>query len=170
MTLVTQIVPLESQLPQVEFQWDFDTEILTGSFPASSAPPQRSCTIEVGGAGGSFVTLVLDGPVLAAIEVAVWPQNETVTELGPPQPQRLGRLEVHPDPEVQAAGMMELKGPLACEKNSDRSTIHLMLGESRDAEPVTLAENLLVEVDSSGRLAGFWLLSVPPFPTAVRHK
>jgi hypothetical protein len=112
----------------------------------------------------------LEGAVLAAIEVAVWPQNATVAELEPPQLRRPGRLEIHPDPAVQAAGVMEIKGPFSCEKNGDKSTIHLMLGDSDTTEPVALAENLLAEVDGSGSLAGFWLLGVPPFPTAARHK
>ncbi|UCG87072.1 MAG: hypothetical protein JSW71_00555 [Gemmatimonadota bacterium] len=170
MTLATQIAPLQDQLPKVEYQWDFDTEILTGRFTAGLPDPAQPGTVELGDAGGSFVSLSLDRRVLAGLEVVVWPEHETSTELTPPQAKRQGHLEIQLDEAMQNAGVIELKVELSCEKNGDESVIHLVVGTPRDVDAVTLAENLLAEVDHNGQLAGFWLLAVPPFPSAARHR
>jgi hypothetical protein len=170
MTLATQIAPLQDQLPQMEFHWDFDTEILTGKLAAGLPYPAQPQAIELGDAGGSFVTLSLDGSMLAGLEVVVWPEYKTSTALTPPRPEREGRLEIQLDEAAQKAGVVELKVELSCEKNGDESTIHLVVGDPRAVDSVTLAENLLAEVDAKGRLAGFWLLAVPPFPPTAPHR
>ncbi len=170
MTLATQIAPLPNQLPQVEFHWDFNTEILTGKFISGLPDPVQPRTIELGDAGGSFVTLSLDGRTLAGLEVVVWPEHKTSTDLTPPQPKQQGRLEIQLDEAAQKAGVVELKVELSCEKNGDESMIHLLVGNPRAVDCITLAEHLLAEVDHAGQLAGFWLLAVPPFPPAARHR
>ena len=42
--------------------------------------------------------------------------------------------------------------------------IHIRLGRTRPVHVVRIADNLLVELDKQSRLAGLWLLEVPPFP------
>jgi len=170
MTLVTEVVPLQSSLPRVEFRWDFDTEILSGSLSGANTDGELQGVIEMGGPGGSFMSLGLAGPVITGLEVVVWPQSESVTKLAPPASKQQGQLKIYPDADERTKGVVELKVPLGCEKNSDKSIIHIVVGNPRTVESITVADNLLAEVDSDGHLAGFWLIDVPPFPEAGPHR
>jgi hypothetical protein len=49
-------------------------------------------------------------------------------------------------------------------KSGDEKTIHLRVGAKRQVTVTQLADNLLLESDSGGKIAGFWLLNLPPFP------
>lgn len=171
MTLAARIGPLQSRLPQVEFHWDFETEILTARL--SIVGPTRASearTIELGDEGGAFVTLGLDGDIVTGLEVVVWPKCAVSGELAPPPTERRGRMEVQLDEAAWEAGVVDLTVELSCEKNDGGSTIHIGVGDPRQSDCVILAENLWAEVDRSDWLAGFWLLGVPPFPSAARHR
>ncbi len=170
MTLVAQVTPIQGGLPRVEFQWNFDTEILAAAMPGPAGSSEPDGTIELGGAGGCFVSLGLAGQVLNGIEVVVWPKGNTVAELKPPETARNGCLVVTADADEHRGGVAELKVPLACERTGDKSTIHLILSNSRRVDSVALAENLIVDLDGDGQLAGFWLMDVPPFPDSGRAK
>lgn len=169
MTLVAQITQLDGGLPRVGFQWNFDTEILTGSIPGLSTSNDPASTIELGCADGCFLSLGLTGRVLSGLEVVVWPKGETVTGLEPPVPDRKGRLEVTAVGQDES-GVAELQVPLVCERSDDRSTIHLSVGDARGVQRIAIAENLIVDIDGTGKLAGFWLTDVPPFPNPGRPK
>jgi hypothetical protein len=54
---------------------------------------------------------------------------------------------------------------LAVEVDGMEQTFHLVVGKSRPATVVQVADHLMVEVDETGHLAGFWLAGVPPFPS-----
>jgi hypothetical protein len=107
---------------------------------------------------------------MTGLEVVVWPQSESVTELVPPVSERRGQLKIYPNTEERTTGVVELKVPLGCEKSSNKSIIHIVVGNPRTVESVTVADKLLAEVDSDGHLAGFWLIDVPPFPEAGPHR
>jgi hypothetical protein len=66
--------------------------------------------------------------------------------------------------------VVELDVPLACEGDATLTTIHLLVGKRRRVDVVALAANLYVERDAKGRLAGFWLADVPPFPDGNGRK
>ena len=169
MTLVAEVVPLQSGLPQADYQWDFDTEILSGRLSGTSdSGAQR--VIEMGEPGGSFVSLGLDGPVMTGLEIVVWPQSESVSELAPPDAAHRGQLKIYPNARERSSGVVELTVPLGCERNGDLSVIHLKVGNPRSVESVAVADGLLAEVDDEGHLAGFWLLNVPPFPESGPHR
>ena len=59
---------------------------------------------------------------------------------------------------------MEIDTALILEKNASESVIHIRVGRTKPANVVRVADLLLVEVDKQSRLAGLWLLEVPPFP------
>ncbi len=170
MTLVAQVTPLEGGLPRLGFRWDFDTEILTGSIPGLSQSTEPTRTIELGCADGCFLTLGLAGQVLNGLEVVVWPKGETVVGLEPPIPDMNGRLELTIGGGEHESAIAELQMPLACERSDDKSTIHLRVGDGSGVQRVALAENLIVDIDEIGNLAGFWLTDVPPFPNSGRAK
>ncbi|UCD24060.1 MAG: hypothetical protein JSW51_13695 [Gemmatimonadota bacterium] len=170
MALVTEVVPLQTTLPRAEFRWDFDTEILSGKLLGGDTAPKSEGVIEMGGPGGSFVSLGLAGPTMIGLEVVVWPESRSVAELVPPASTQQGQLYIYPDAQERTTGVVELKVPLGCEQSSDKSIIHIVVGDSRTVESITVADNLLAEVDGQGHLAGFWLIDVPPFPEAGPHR
>jgi hypothetical protein len=51
------------------------------------------------------------------------------------------------------------------ESGDDKRTIHFRIGIRRDVRTIRLGDNLLVEVDTQSRLAGFWMLNIPPHPS-----
>jgi hypothetical protein len=42
--------------------------------------------------------------------------------------------------------------------------IHFRVGAQRDVRTVRVGRDLLLDVDPQSRIAGVWLLNVPPFP------
>ena len=48
---------------------------------------------------------------------------------------------------------------------SDKRVIHFRVGARRDVRTVRVGRDLLLEVDSQSRVAGLWLLNVPPSPS-----
>jgi hypothetical protein len=59
---------------------------------------------------------------------------------------------------------VEVDTALTVEKNADESVFHIRVGRARPVSVMRVADHLLVEVDKQSRLAGLWLLEVPPFP------
>ncbi|MGH7673079.1 MAG: hypothetical protein ACREMC_09265, partial [Gemmatimonadales bacterium] len=59
---------------------------------------------------------------------------------------------------------VEVDTALTVEKNPTDSVLHIRVGRQRPATVVRVADHLLVEVDKQSRVAGLWLLDVPPFP------
>ena len=64
-------------------------------------------------------------------------------------------------PDVAA---VELDTSLTVDKNQAESVFHIRVGRQRAATVVRIADHVLVEIDKQHRIAGLWLLEVPPFP------
>ncbi len=161
-----KIEPVDGELPRVDFQWDAETEILSGVL--QGVKPGRGLTgsIELEDAKGSVITLDFEGGVLRAVEIVVWPPTKTVEGLTPPEPSEEGRLMVPSRPSQPGIAVVEVDLPLAVEQSPDESVMRLRVGSGRAKEWIALANHLIVEFDNDGELAGFWLLAVPPFPEA----
>jgi hypothetical protein len=54
---------------------------------------------------------------------------------------------------------------LMAEADVARKVIHFRVGKRRDTRTVRLGRDLLMDVDLQGRIAGVWLLNVPPSPS-----
>jgi hypothetical protein len=94
-----------------------------------------------------------------------WPDEvRIVPDLTGPADTKEGRV-VFPtrrsQPDIAA---VELETALTVEKNATESVFHIRVGRVKAASVVRVADHLLVEVDKQSRLAGLWLLEVPPFP------
>jgi hypothetical protein len=163
-TISIQVLPLEGELPQAQFQWDFKTEILVSTISHRESDELVSRTLQLGGSHGSYVSLNLEDGFLAGIEVVVWPQGDVVDQLNLPIAERSGRLRVDLGGYGNPPGVIELDTPLSCTRTSDESRVHLAFGRHDSIEVVSLAENLWAEIDDKGLLAGLWLADVPPFP------
>ena len=59
---------------------------------------------------------------------------------------------------------IEMNTAMAAEADEAEQTIHFRLGPSRQTKTVRIAREILIDVDGKDRIAGVWLLRVPPFP------
>ncbi len=153
----------EEDLPRMTYHWDAETEILSGSAEVAGREGLTG-SIELEDARGAVVTLDLQGGLLRGVEVVVWPPVKTRETLAPPRPV-CGAEVVVPTLSDQGVAVVEIDVPLAAESSADESVIHLRVGSGRPAKTVALAQNLLLDLDARGDVAGLWLLDVPPFPT-----
>ena len=60
---------------------------------------------------------------------------------------------------------LEVETRLLAESDDSERVIHFRVGASRDVRTVRLGSDLLLDVDPQSRIAGVWLLNVPPFPS-----
>ena len=61
---------------------------------------------------------------------------------------------------------LEVNTPLMAEADTDRRVFHFRVGARRDVRTVRLGTDLLLDIDPQSRIAGLWLLNVPPFPSS----
>ena len=150
----------------VLYRWDADTDILCASVRAQKRAavrePAVAATVEVEGRDGSWLVLdVADGGV-AAVEVAVWPDVHKRTSLSPPGEVEDARVTFA----LGAADPLshEVTTSIAAESDDGARTIHFTLGPRRPTRAVRVARDILLDIDRQDRLAGLWLLNVPPSP------
>ena len=164
MGLSARVEPLGGKLPQIAFKWDPETEILSGQFKGLGKATGLTGSIELEGHDGSFIVLDVVAGAVRGLEVVVWPESSTAATLAPPKPASRGRLLMPSRPSQPGIAAVEVETAISVEKSADEATIHLRIGPWRKIDPVQLANNLIIEVDAEGEIAGFWLLNVPPFP------
>jgi hypothetical protein len=160
-----QIEPVQDTPPEVEYRWDADTDILTASIRANSVGEGLSGSIDVMGSDGAWLNLDVANGRLRGVEVAVWPDVRKVPALDPPQSVENGRVAVTFRNSGGSVAEMAVDTALLAEADHAERTIHFRLGRHREVRTVRFARDLLLEIDARGRLAGLWLLNVPPFPT-----
>lgn len=64
---------------------------------------------------------------------------------------------------------VEVDTRLAAEADKAERTIHFRLGVMRDTRTVRIARHILLDIDRRDRIAGLWLLDVPPIPPTRDH-
>jgi hypothetical protein len=159
------IEPLDGKLPKVSYRWDPETDILTVACKGSGTSGGMNGTVDLEGADGSFVVLDVAGGALRGFDIVTWPDDiRTLDKLAAPESAKDGTV-VFPGRKSQpGVAAVEVDTALTMEKNDAESVIHLRVGRTRPATAVRVGDHLLVEVDKESRLAGLWLLNVPPFP------
>ncbi len=160
-----RIEPLNGKLPKVSYRWDPETDILTVACKGVPKGNGMNGTVDLEGGDGSFVVIDVAGGALRGVDVVTWPEDvRTLASLEPPEANKEGQV-TFPDRRSQpGVAAVELDTPLTMDKNQSESVFHLRIGRQRAATVVRVADHLLVELDKQSRLAGFWLLEVPPFP------
>jgi len=161
-----KIEPLGGKLPKVTYRWDPETDILTVACKGGAAKSHgMNGTVDLEGGDGSFVVIDVAGGALRGVDVVTWPDDvRTVASLEPPEPNKDGHI-TFPDRRSQpGVAAVEVDTPLTVDKNQTESVFHIRVGRQRAATVVRVADHLLVEVDKQSRIAGLWLLEVPPFP------
>lgn len=164
MNIPVRVEPSVGTPDDVEYRWDSDTDILSAVVHAGEvADKPRSTALELEGADGSWLILDVRGGRIRGVEVAVWPDVHTRADLAPPSDVEDGMVIVGAVEQGKRLAV-EVNTRLAAEADRAERTIHFRLGASRETRTVRIARDILVDVDRRDRIAGLWLLDVPPFP------
>lgn len=164
MSIGVRVEPFSGTPSDVEYRWDTDTDILTANLRTRIVSEGPSGSVEIEGSDGSWLILDLSGGSVHGVEVAVWPEVQKRSSLAPPRDVTDGRVMV--GGEGNGIASIEMNTALAAEADEAERTIHFRLGPSRQTKTVRIARDILIDVDAKDRIAGVWLLSVPPFPEA----
>jgi len=162
--IAVRIEPSDAPLPAVDYRWDADTDILTASLRAGPAGQGMSGTVEMEGQDGSWVIFDVSRGNIAGVEVAVWPDVRKVADLEAPADALPARVTVPARQSQPGIAAVEVDTRLSAEADRAERTIHFRFGSARSARAVRLAQDLILDVDDRNRIAGVWLLNVPPFP------
>ena len=159
-----RIEPLNGKLPKVTYRWDPETDILTVACKGVPKGNGMDGTVDLEGGDGSFVVIDVAGGALRGVDVVTWPDDvRTVESLEPPEKSKEGQV-TFPDRSQPGVAAVEVDTALTVDKNQTESVFHIRVGRQRPATVVRVADHMLVEVDKQSRIAGLWLLEVPPFP------
>jgi hypothetical protein len=156
-----RIEPWTGAPATVDYRWDEDTDILSAHVGESAG--SRSLSVDVEGSDGSWLILDVADERIRGVEVAVWPTVRKRADLRPPDEVESALVSVGRSDGARVAAV-EVDTPVAAESDNDERTIHFRLGPGRQVRTVRIAREMLLDIDSRGRLAGVWLLDVPPFP------
>jgi len=162
--LSARVEELAGKLPQIGFKWDSETEILAGQFKGAGKAQGLTGSVELAGHDGSFIVLDVVAGWVRGLEVVVWPEVTVTNGLTAPTCEKKAKLIVPSRQSQPGIAAVEVDTVITADKSPDEATIHLKVGPKRKTERVQIANNLLLEIDDSDEIAGFWLLNVPPFP------
>jgi hypothetical protein len=149
----------------VEYRWDADTDILIARLDGVQPHTGMSGSVELEGTDGSWVILDVAAGRIRGIEVAVWPDVHKSPSLTPPTTVEDALVRIPSRASQPGIASLEVDTPLTAEADADERVIHFRVGKRRDVRTVRLARDLLLDVDPQSRIAGLWMLNVPPFPT-----
>jgi hypothetical protein len=145
--------------PATIWRWESETDILSGSY-RTPVPGESAEAVELSSPEGAVVVLDVIEDEICGIDVVIWPDVETRTGLQAPATTLPGRVLLPPSSEPR-----QLESELSVEVDGLEQTFHLVVGPPRPVTAIRVADHLLIEVDHADGLAGFWLTSVPPFPS-----
>lgn len=158
-----RVEPLGGSLPSISWRWDPETDILSGAFKDNRKSGGLTGTVELTDAEGSVAVLDVNNGVICGLDVVVWPEVTTRTDIQVPAQLTEGRVVLASGGSRGAIASLEVDTSLSVETNSSESVFHLRIGARRQVEVVRAADNFYVEMDQQGGLAGFWMTNVPPF-------
>jgi hypothetical protein len=164
MALEVHVLALPGDLPQIQWTWDLETDMLGGAFVAAAPADGYTGTVELNDDEGATVVVDVSAGVLCGLDVVVWPAITNLSGLAAPVEARTGEVVVPSRSGGRGTAALEFTATLSLSADPSESVFHLRIGTHRPVEPVRIADRLVVEVDASNRLAGFWLEGVPPLP------
>ena len=165
MSIAVQVEQSAGSPPGVEYRWDADTDILTARLDAIENGVGPSGSLELAGTDGAWLILDVVRGRLVGLEVAVWPDVHKRATLLPPSAVQDGRVTV-PHGAENGPVLVEVETPLLAESDEAERVVYFRVGLKRDVRTVRLGRDLLLDVDTQSRIAGLWLLNVPPFPSS----
>lgn len=164
MNVPVRIEPAAGAPVAVEYRWDPDTDILTANLCAKSVGEGLSGSVGVEGTDGSWLILDVSSGRINGVEVAVWPDVHKRASLDPPPDIENVRVTVPARTSQPGIAAVEMDTSLTAEADKSETTIHFRLGNLRQTRTVRIAQDILLDIDQRERIAGLWLLNVPPFP------
>ena len=165
MNIAVQLEPRTDKTPKVKYTWDSDTEILSAHLRPGAEGSGLSGSVGLEGADGSWVILDVNGGRINAVEVAVWPEVLTRSVLDVPAKVEDAIVLIPAARSSREIRSVEVATSLTAESNPAKSTIHFRLGKASKTRAIRLASDILLDVDAQNRVAGLWLLNVPPCPS-----
>jgi hypothetical protein len=165
--IAVQIEPRTDKTPKVKYTWDPDTEILSALLRPGAESSGLSGSVGLEGADGSWVILDVNGGRINAVEVAVWPPVQQLTVINVPAKVEDGVVLIPAARSSREVRSVEVATSLTAEANPAKSIIHFRLGKASKTRAIRLATDILIDVDAQNRVAGLWLLNVPPCPAPV---
>jgi hypothetical protein len=166
MALEIHVVARPEPLPTLRWQWDAETDILTGSIKADPRGGGYTGTVELNDDEGSIAMLDVNSGVLCGIDIVVWPEVTPIAGLAAPVEARHGQVVVPSRTATRGVAALEFDTTLTVSADPAETVYHVRIGTRRPVEPIRVADHFVVEVDAAQRLAGFWLENVPPPPAA----
>jgi hypothetical protein len=162
--LSVQVEPSAGTPPDVEYRWDPDTDILSARLRPRLVGEGLSGAVELEGNDGSWLTLDIASGRISGVEVAVWPDVRKRPALAPPAAVEDARIVVPVRRSQEGVASLEVSTNLVAEADNAERIIHFRLGSARETRTVRLGRDMLLDLDAQSRIAGLWLLNVPPFP------
>ena len=166
MNIAVQLEPCAGAPPAVQYRWDVDTDILTARLDAPEDGSGPSGSLELEGNDGAWLILDVVKGRFVGIEVAVWPDVRKRPTLSPPAAVEDARIVVPLRSSPEGAALLEVETPILAESDEEERVIYFRVGARRDTRTVRFGRDLLLDLDPQSRIAGLWLLNVPPFPSA----
>lgn len=165
MNVAVQLEPAAGTPPAVEYRWDADTDILTATLNGAAASGGMSGSVGLQGSDGSWVILDIAAGHIRGIEVAVWPDVHKHRSLAPPTTIEDALVVIPSRVSQPGVASLEVEASLMAESDEHKKVFHFRVGKRRDVRTVRLGRDMLLDVDPQSRIAGLWLLNVPPSPS-----
>ncbi|MFI5233934.1 MAG: hypothetical protein ACHQSE_15675 [Gemmatimonadales bacterium] len=165
MAIAVRVEAGAAEVPAVEYRWDADTDILTATLSACAKGDGMSGSVGVEGSDGSWLIFDVSGGRIAGLEVAVWPDVRKVGALVPPPDAAAAVVTIPARSSQPGFASLEVDTRVVADADASERTIHFRFGAARSMRAVRVAKDMIFDVDDSDRIAGVWLLNVPPFPT-----
>jgi hypothetical protein len=150
----------------VHYQWDADTDIFTATLASGGKAAEPSGSVEIEGSDGSWLVLDLRGGRLVGVEIALWPDVHRNSTLAAPRSAESADVVV-PLRATSAPATLEVEAPMRAEADDAERVVYFRIGDRRETRSIRVGSDLLLDVDRQDRLAGLWLLNVPPFPATT---
>lgn len=164
MVLDIHVLPGGGTLPALAWQWDPETDILSGSFTPATVQTGHTGTVELDDDEGSTVLIDVVGGILCGVDIVVWPEVTALPGLAAPIEARVAQVVVPSHPPRRGSAALEFDATMTMATDPENRVYHLRVGTRRPVEPLRVADRLIVEVDVAHRLAGLWLDGVPLRP------
>ena len=164
MNIAVNVEPATGGLPDVDYRWDPDTDILTATLRGRAVGEGMSGSVELTGSDGSWLVLDVSGGRIGGIEVAVWPEVRKLGALAPPDSTEDARITIPSRRSQPGVAAVEVNGSIAADADRAERTIHFRVGKPRQTRTVRIARDILLDIDAQNHISGLWLLNVPPFP------
>ncbi|MEO7456342.1 MAG: hypothetical protein ABIY52_08770 [Gemmatimonadaceae bacterium] len=165
MNVAVQLEPAADAAPAVEYRWDTDTDILLARLVGDAPSGGMSGSVELGSPDGSWLILDVAAGRIRGVEVAVWPDVHKRPSLAPPTFVEDALVVIPSRASQPGIASLAVDTAIMAEADDAKKVIHFRVGRRRDVRTVRLGSDLLLEVDPQSRIAGLWMLNVPPFPS-----